>query len=732
MKPTMDRVQSGGGAPIRPRCVPGRLLRAALLALLAGGQAAAAASDAPADLRVSRVAVFSSGVAYFECDATVEGDATAELTFRTPQINDIIKSMLVHDFDGGSIGIVSYASRDPVEKALRSFGVDITGNPSLAELLEQLRGEPVEISGDRSSRGVVLGVEKRSLIEADTEIEVDVVNVLTDSGVEQFRIDQLGTLRFTNDKIASELRKALETLAMSHDADKKSVTLHFRGEGQRKVRVAYLLEAPIWKTSYRLALREGEKPQMQGWATVENASEEDWNQIKLSLISGRPISFVMDLYTPLYVPRPVVELDLYASLRPPDYEGDMYAGEELMEARRAEMAGVAGKGAAPPLPASGDGMADLTGGRDAMLGYQSTRPRSAGGQAAFEYDADDDDRGMRAEDWMTTPGGVESVATAADAGELFEYTIATPVSIPRQHSAMLPIVNGAVEGTKVSVFNAEVHPKHPLNGLQLTNTTGLNLMQGPVTVFDDNVYAGDAKLPDLKPGEQRLIAYALDLGMEVDVNHKPTNEELLSVRIAKGTLRQQRKYVDRREYVVRNKTDKEKSLLIEQAYEDEWKLLEPPKPDERTRSLSRFRLKAPPLETVKLEVVLEQVTDQTIAMGNLGGEYIQFLLRGRVISPKVREALERVVALRAALDQAARAREEAERAVNDVVGEQGRIRENLRTLERSTDVYKRQLEKFDALETQIESLREKAAAARQTEQQRRSELEQFLLTVEAD
>ena len=102
----------------------------ALIVLLAA-TAAFAADATPADLDVSRVALFSSGVGYFECDTTVTGDATAALQFRTDQINDIIKSMVVQDFGGGKIGIISYASQDPIEKTLRSFGVNLTGKPTL-------------------------------------------------------------------------------------------------------------------------------------------------------------------------------------------------------------------------------------------------------------------------------------------------------------------------------------------------------------------------------------------------------------------------------------------------------------------------------------------------------------------------------------------------------------------------------------------------------------------------
>src|SRR5215470_13856222 len=244
-----------------------------LVCLLAPG-ALMLATAARADyLKLSRIALFNSGVGYFQSDGTVDGDAASELRFRTGQINDIIKSLVLQDFDGGTIQAVQYPSRDPIDKTLKSFGVDITGKPTLGQLLDQLRGVEVEIAAPAAAKGLILGVEKQ-------RIEV---------------------------------------------GDKKNVTLNFAGKGKRRVRVGYMLEAPIWKTSYRLVLADDKKPYLQGWATVENTTEEDWKDVKLSLVSGRPISFIMDLYSPIYIPRPKEELELYASLRPPTYEGAVAA-----------------------------------------------------------------------------------------------------------------------------------------------------------------------------------------------------------------------------------------------------------------------------------------------------------------------------------------------------------------------------------------------------------------------
>ncbi len=681
--------------------------------VLAAG--AAVRADPPADLGVNRIALFSSGVGYFERNGTVSADATSELNFRTDQINDILKSLVVQDFDGGSVGVVSYASRDPIEKALKSFGVDITAKPTLAQLLDQLRGEPVEVTSPRAAKGVIVGVEKRKQAVKDQIVETDVLNLLTPDGLVQFDIAGLGGIRLTNEKVDAELRKALATLATGHDADKKSVVLSFNGKGERRVRAAYLLEAPIWKTSYRLVLSPEKKPFLQGWATVENATEEDWKDVKLSLVSGRPISFRMDLYTPLYIPRPIEQLELYASLRPPEFEGGF-----AEEAKKAVEKLADRKPAAPPaaMAPGRRGAGKGGGGRFGAVAADA----EAIGREPMEMSA-----GVELDD-----AGVASVATAQEAGELFEYAIQTPVSIPRQHSAMLPIVNMPIDGDKVSIYNPATHPKHPLNGLELKNTTDLHLMQGPITLFDGNVYAGDAKLPDIKPGEKRLVAYALDLSVEVMVRSTPTPDELVSVRIGKGVLYHRHRYVDARTYDLKNKADRERTIIIEQPFVEPWRLVEPKEPYERTQNLVRFKTGVPAGQTAAFKVTSERVGDVSIILAQCGLDEIRQWLQVKVVTPAVKQALEQIVKLRTAHDDAARRRAALEQSVNEAVQEQGRVRENLKTLTESTDARQRQLRKFDELETQIEKLRGEIVAARQDEEAKRKALEDFLLNLDVD
>ena len=650
-----------------------------------------------AELKLRRVALFSSGVGYFEHEAAVTDDDTAELRFRTEQIDDLLKSLVAQDFDGGLVGVVGYSSKDPVDQTLKTFAVDITGEPTLGQLLNQLRGEPIEIAGPRKLRGTILGVESRRRFADDkTVIKSDVLNLATDGGLEQLPLPAVQGLRLLNAQIAGELNAALAALADGRDAEKKTVGLCFNGQGQRRVRLAYLIEAPIWKATYRLVLSEDAPPYLQGWAIIENTTEHDWDDVQLSLVSGRPISFRMDLYTPIHVPRPEETLELHASLRPPEFEGGMAVPAATQPPKRSRSAR-----------------------REAV--DQDVLCRSMEAESfrdALAYRLDD--------------SGVEATATGEKAGELFEYRIKVPVSIDRRRSAMLPIVSERIEAERLSIYNHEVHARHPLNGIRLTNTTPLHLAQGPITVFADDLYAGDAKLPHLKPDECRLLAYALDLAVDVLIETESPGASLERVTIVRGRLCQQRKSVIGHTYIVHNKSDALRTVILEHPIESGWSIVEPAEVYERTEDLVRFKLDVPAGETASFPVRAERVEEETTAFSNVGTNLLEVCAAGTAASGAVKDVLRDVLAGWARAQELARRRSRVEKKLKEATAEQKRVRDNLDKLPADTDAHQRQLAKFDELETQIEALTADLVERRTAEDRVNDELEERLTGLDVD
>src|SRR5438876_3135725 len=117
-------------------------------------------------LPIGQVVLFSSGVGYFQREGQIEGDARVDLSFPVQDINDLIKSMVLRDLDGGHVSAVSYDSNAPVEKTLSSFAVNLSANPTFSQVLNQARGEKVEVVLQQANAaqpgtmtGSILGVE---------------------------------------------------------------------------------------------------------------------------------------------------------------------------------------------------------------------------------------------------------------------------------------------------------------------------------------------------------------------------------------------------------------------------------------------------------------------------------------------------------------------------------------------------------------------------------------------
>ena len=686
--------------------------------------AVAAPADAKhaVDVPVKVVVLFSSGVGYFEHAGLIQGTSTAELRFKTNQINDILKSLVLEDANGGKVTAVTYPSQDPISKTLRSFQIDITSNPSLGEMLNQLRGAKVKVNaGVDNVDGTILGLEKKKKPAGGDKgiVESWTLNLITGGTIRSIDLDSVSKLELEDKQLQEELGKALTALAQARDQDKKPVTINFTGDGQRNVRLGYVVETPIWKTSYRLILSDDakgkpkDKSALQGWAIVENQTDNDWNNVQMSLVSGRPISFIQDLYQPLYVPRPTVKPELFASLRPQTYDGGM---EEKKEAqvfqRQLQSAQLmdAAKDAAPmakrkSMAEKGEARAQFGGGAG-----------GAGGAVLSDAPAEP----------MDPTASIASVASAAKVGELFQYTVGN-VSLPRQRSAMIPIITDPVELERLSIYNQSVLQKNPLNGARLKNTTGKHLLAGPITVLDGSSYAGDASIDNVPPGQERLISYGIDLQLLVDPTKNSQSSRIQSGKIIKGVLLITNKNVAIQEYRADNKGDKDKTLVIEHPIRQGWKLVDTDKPLETTEMLYRFKGQVPAGKATVLKVTEEVIESQEFAIlpNSDVGSFDWYSKQGE-ISKAVREALIKVMQMKYAIVDVERKINDHDVQVNNITQEQNRLRENMKTVNAQSEYYTRLMKKLNDQETSIEKLQSEKEELQKTLVSRHNELEKYL------
>ncbi len=667
-------------------------------------------------LPIAQVVLFNSGVGYVQREGDVTGDTRVELTFPTSDINDLLKSLVLQDTAGGHVDAISYDSQDPVEKILRSFALDLNGNPSYGQILNQARGEKIEVqhqekpgANPQKIAGTIIGMESHKQTDKDSTTDVEQLNLLTADGMLSIPLPQVLSVRFQNKTLESEFRRALQVLAGSHDVQKKSVALMFSGNGKRAVKVGYVLERPIWKTTYRLVLEAGNKLFMQGWAIVENTSDDDWNNIRMVLVSGKPISFRMDLYEPLYIPRPLVEPELFASLRPPVYGGSFgvdAAGNLQLQGlaefpRRPVMGGgMGGMGGFPAAPAYGGypgtippgsqvtGKGVIGGNAPGAASNTTIQSLTSGvfqpsgalnnatppgnnyqnNSNGLQQNFDQNNRlaydeMMRRKDLqrrlagdakvagqsiagLNFKEGIQSIASSEEIGDYFQYVIDQKISLARQKSAMLPIINQSIAGSKVSIFNESVHAKFPLLGIRLKNTSGKPLTQGPITVYEDGSYAGDTRTLDLQPNEERLLSYALDQGTEAKTAVKTHPAPAMTFNIGGNNLTAVYTMLQTKTYTFKNRSIHPRTVLIEHPIRGDWKLVDPAKPSDRSRDVYRFQIEVNAGEAVKQDVVEEQSRTDPVALQ--GGKDIPphyAIFTGIEIKPEVKSTIPKLQAL---------------------------------------------------------------------------------------
>jgi hypothetical protein len=560
------------------------------------------------------------------------------------------------------------------------------------------------------------------------------------------KLSEVQRIRFLNAIMESEFKKALETLAMGHDSQKKAVSIHFAGQGKRNVKVGYVIENPVWKTSYRLVLpslngkkdeqkaadqkaeakkEEKKSPYLQGWAVVENTTDEDWSGVRMALISGRPISFQMNLYDALFIKRPVVEPELFASLRPVTYSGGFGSA--------GGMGGVAGGSSGGPTGAFDDGASNTLGFRGAAPEKKPPNARDAYRRSLGEADKAFQ-AGLRREleGQMKLGDTVGSAATASKLGDYFQYAIDHAVNLPRQKSALLPIVGKDVDGERVSIFNERTHPKFPLLGLVFKNTTGMHLTQGPITVYEGSTYSGDARILDLQKDERRLLSYAIDLGTEVQAVPESDNGRITSVKVVKGIIYTTTKVKDSKTYTIANRSDTDRVVMLEHANHTDFKLTSKDTPWETAADVHRFKVTAPAGKTTKYTVSEEKDFGSSVTFTNSDDQSIRVVINQPVTSEKVKKALERALELKGKLSLTQREIQQQERQLGIITADQDRLRKNLKEMPPEAAAYKRYLKKFDDQETEIERLQKLVTELQDGEHAQRKDYESFLANLNVE
>jgi hypothetical protein len=583
-----------------------------------------------ADLPVRDVVLYKNGVGYFVRSGEVPAGDPVRLEFREAEMNDVLKSLTV---SGQAISQLRYDSNEPIDRKLAEFPFTVSDRLTLAAFMDRLKGARVEIKfGPETLAGVV--VSGRNAPAEKDRGERDVLVLLLDSG--ELRTVDLAaaqSIRFTDPVVQNQLAAYLRVLNQSRSRERRAVYVGEPSSSSRQITASYMVPTPVWKSSYRLIFDVKPRTLLEGWAIVDNTSGDDWSNVRLAVVSGRPVSFVSHLYDPKYVERQSAELTESAPVSPVVHE-----------------ATVAGFAVSAPAPAAAPERHDVF----------ARSKLAIAGQAA-----------------MAAP--IAPAAEGAEIGELFEYNFTAPVTIKRGESALLPFLREGVTARKLLIYTGD--GVNPLNAVEVTNSTGKTLDGGPITVFEDKSYAGEALMETCKSGDKRLISYAVDLGTRVTTAYDTSSDLIREIHLRRGILTTWSAVRETRTYTIRNVDQKAKTLLVEHGARPGFELISQ-KPSERTAHAYRFEVKLAPGAEEKFPVTEEHVYDTSQAIASFTPDVLLTYIQNKALSENGRRRLEQIASKKQATAENDQDLKRVQDESNELIADQGRLRQNIDSLNR--------------------------------------------------
>jgi hypothetical protein len=604
-------------------------------------------------LPIKKVILFKHGVGYFEREGVIHGNTAIDLYFRTAEMDDVLKSLTVLDLADGLITSISYESTLSLEEQLKDLAIRLPNKNTLTELLAQIQGAQLAVEiGQKTLQGIVTGIETIKRQTQETVIEQIYVTLLVEGGsLQSFDLLEAKQITLLDDNLKKDLQHLLKVLITTKKKDLKKLTVFAKGEGERTINLSYIVAAPLWKTSYRLLLQD-KSALIQGWALVDNTQDEDWENVTLSLVAGLPVSFTHDLYSPRYQPRPVVKVKNELAYAPPQLETAVYdfpAAQELSLDNKLLCYDLSEK-----PEESLKGLADIRGLAGSKFGAAAER-------------------------------SVPIQTRTVEVGDLFHYEIANPVTVLRQQSALVPILQAPFKSNRVVIYNEEIRKNNPLSAILFNNTTGLTLESGPLTVFENGNYIGEAMLNILKPNEEQLIPFAVELGCLVSIDPQSDTQDVHQVRIQHGSLYLYHYELKYQTYLINNKTRYPLDFYLEHRFKPRWELVDTPEPLERTEHFYRFRFEVPSNKTKTFTVTECFEHQTTYVLANTSRENLQLWLEKKYIDKKTCRNLESIVQLTEQIAQLQQQIKAKETAIQAIFKNQERLRHNLQALGNTED-----------------------------------------------
>jgi hypothetical protein len=740
------------------------------------------------ELPIRRVVLYKAGIGYFEHLGTVRGAQAVSIRFTNAQLDDALKSLTAIDLGKGQVTGISYGSVAPVERRLSALRLPLGGNTTTLQVLNALRGADVEVTaGTTTMTGRLLSVEERMPPGGPGTAARQFFSVVSDAGeMRMFELTPDVRLRLADRGLRTELGRYLDVVGAGREQDLRRLTISTSGSGDRQLFVSYISEVPIWKSTYRLVIPPKGRPFLQGWAIVDNTVGEDWTNVELSLVAGAPQSFIQQLSQPFFGRRPVVPLSQNMLRQPQTHGATLQQGPGVITGRVTDANGRVIPGARIRMLDGAREMAMAVSDQDGnyrvvvapgtytlqaeLAGFRTHTERGvivnsgdsyvrpitlvvgalsetvtvmsqsqsvagfAGGRYAPAAPPPPPAPAMPAvaADAYEQLRSTTVAAQGADAGELFEYRLKEPVTLKKNESALVPIVNAEVGVEKVSLWSRTSGSGRPLKAMWITNSSGLTLDAGSLSIVDGQVFAGEGLIESLKPGEKRLVSYATDLSLQVAASAEGGPRRVQTIRAREGILIQETEERATTTYTMRSEAATAATVVVEHPVRAGWTLVDGQLPAETTTGAYRFRTAVDPGKEATLVIRERRPETTRISVGDIDEALLVQLTASGVDGPRLQQAFAPILQKRAEIARAdarlAQISAERERIEED----QERIRENMKSLRGSSEekqLLQRYTRQLDQQENRLEELQRSLASATSDRDRLHADLARLIGTV---
>lgn len=652
-------------------------------------------------LNVKKVIIHKSGISYYIHEGIIRGTGNFELEFKIDEMDDVLKSLFVLDTsEKGYISSISYDAALETSQLLKSIMLNIPDRGSLSSLITQIKGADVKltVTGGKTIVGTIIGIEEiEKMNKNEKTVEKLLILLQENDEISKFNFSDFKSFNILNEDIKKDLKFFLDTVISGKKKDAKKIKINCESGGddevERIVFVYYIRESPIWKTSYRLIMSkeqaQEEKCLLLGWSLIENTTNQDWENVELSLVAGMPVSFKYEFYRPIFIQRPVIRPPRILSVKPTEIEEGLksedygeYEMDALEEAPREMMkkAKMGRRRMPTPAPATAAGF----GGR--MTSIMS-------------------------DDALLEKVKSQTQVQTKDLGELFEYNISNPVTIKRKQSALVPILTEVIKARRVLLYNKNEYGKNPNACLEITNNTNLTLERGPVTIIYDDNLAGEAIVPFLNKEDTRLLNYAVE--QAVLIMHEAKTESLSVHKVTIGSGYSYEYYYTNMmtTYKIQNKTSEAKELYLDHPKTHGYKFIEKPVDPEETSNYWRFKITLKPKDaiTFKLKEQREDYSSNYLRNWSRDDLFkrVGFYVKQKFINEKLENQLKEIAEFIQDLNQKKQKKSKLVEERNQMSDEQSRLRENISVLGEDTQsiaLKERYIKKFNDQETRFEKI----------------------------